>query len=228
MRQVECRCDCGNSRVLTLHEIRRGNITSCGCFRSERIGAMNHVHGHTRRRHYSPEWYCWHTMVQCCYYEGHKSYQHYGGRGIQVCERWRNSFEALFEDMGPRPSAEHSIDRIDNDGDYCPENCRWATRTVQARNTRTSRMITLNGQTHCLTDWAALLGIETTTPHWRLKAGWSVDRALTTPLRGHLQLPCRENAHAISSLQFALDALLLRTEKRRAQGLEGLKDTPHT
>lgn len=110
-----------------------------------------------------------------------QSFQNYGGRGISVCDRWRDSFEAFYADMGGRPTARHSIERIDNDGHYEPGNCRWAEIRDQLRNRRTNHVLTHLGQTLTVTDWAALIGIAATTLTARLDRGWSVEEALTTP-----------------------------------------------
>lgn len=126
----------------------------------------------------SPEFGVWMNMSDRCYNTAADSYHNYGGRGIQVCAAWRKSFEAFYTDMGPRPSANHSIDRIDNDGDYAPGNCRWATPIEQSRNRRTTRLITFGNRTQSLTEWAAELGITSTSLDSRLKR-WSLERALT-------------------------------------------------
>jgi hypothetical protein len=109
-----------------------------------------------------------------------KIFPNYGGRGILVCDRWK-LFASFFADMGARPSPKHSIDRIDNDGHYEPGNCRWATKEEQDNNRRTNRLIEFQGKTRSLTQWARLLGIHPTTMRLRLKNGWPVEKALTTP-----------------------------------------------
>jgi len=108
---------------------------------------------------------------------------YYAGRGITVCDRWRDSFVAFYEDMGPKPSPAHSLDRIDNDKGYEPGNCRWATRTEQMRNTRANRWITFAGETLTLADWSERLGIHKETLTRRLET-WSVEEAMTRPVRG--------------------------------------------
>ncbi|MEU5323033.1 hypothetical protein AB0G67_40715 [Streptomyces sp. NPDC021056] len=111
----------------------------------------------------------------------HQFYAYYGGRGITVCERWRESFEAFASDMGPSFSPGLELDRIDTDGNYEPSNCRWATRTQQARNVRSNRKITFRGHTMTVSEWAELLGLKASTVRSRLnKHGWPVERALTT------------------------------------------------
>jgi hypothetical protein len=122
-------------------------------------------------------------MITRCYNERHPSFKNHGGRGISVCDRWRESFEKFFADMGEPPTRHHSLDRINNDGNYEPSNCRWATVDVQRRNSRQARMLTHNGETMCVKDWAERIGVAPSTLCERLRRGWSVDRALTTPAR---------------------------------------------
>jgi hypothetical protein len=135
-------------------------------------------HGLSNTREYR----IWNSMRQRCNNPSAKQYDSYGGRGIRVCERW-NEFSAFIADMGFRPSRQLSLERIDNDGDYCPENCRWATKTQQQRNTRWCHLLTYNGKTRCVTEWAEVVGIHRNTIHHRLHLGWSTERALTAPLR---------------------------------------------
>jgi hypothetical protein len=124
---------------------------------------------------------CWANMIQRCTNPRRALYRTYGGRGITVCERWRR-FENFLADMGEQPT-EMSLDRIDNNGNYEPGNCRWATRAEQSRNTSRNRMLTFNGVTQCAADWAAAVGIPWPTIHRRLKDGWPIERVLT--LRAH-------------------------------------------
>lgn len=127
----------------------------------------------------SSEHAIWRGMIQRCHNPRAKDYARYGGRGIQVCERWRTSFEAFFADMGPRPSTEHAIDRLDNDGPYEPANCAWRTHSENSRNRRNTRHITCFGETLPLVEWAARTGISRVLISHRLRAGWSVEEALT-------------------------------------------------
>lgn len=169
-----CRCDCGEHARVERGNLKNGNTMSCGCLRREVISGVNRTHGMSR----TPTYSCWLKMIDRCYRTTDRSYTNYGARGIGVCERWRDSFDAFLEDMGEKPSAGRSIDRINNDGDYEPGNCRWATRREQARNTTRSRWITFNGKRALLTEWVRTTGIRFSTLRYRLSR-WPISRALT-------------------------------------------------
>ena len=144
-------------------------------------GARNGRFRHGLR--HLPEYHIWKAITQRCHNPNSMHFNNYGGRGIAVCERWRASFPAFLGDMGRRPSPKHTIERKDNGRGYEPSNCIWATRTVQARNTRQNHWLTFRGETKCMTDWARHLGISLQTLSWRLnEAGWSVERALTSDI----------------------------------------------
>lgn len=130
-----CLCDCGERKVIRGDALRSGRAQSCGCRARQLFAEQNTKHGRAR----SIEFRTWHNIKQRCQNPGAASYKYYGGRGIKVCERWLASFEAFYEDMGPRPSPHHSIDRIDVDGDYEPGNCRWATAKQQVDNRRMNK-----------------------------------------------------------------------------------------
>jgi hypothetical protein len=138
------------------------------------------IHGHNRRAKRSPEYSSWASMKSRCYNKKHKSYAEYGGRGITVCAQWLNDFEAFLRDMGPRPSGT-TIDRIDGNGNYQPGNCRWSRPPDQARNTKQVRLLLFRGESRPMSEWAQLHGLSVFTVAKRLKRGWSVDKALTTP-----------------------------------------------
>lgn len=134
-----CRCECGKTKIAKSKHLICGSTRSCGCLRSEIPGLKmeengSFIHGDASGGKVSSEYVSWAGMIQRCEYEGHNRFERYGGRGIIVCDRWRNSFQNFLSDMGRKPGKEYSLDRINNDGNYEPGNCRWATRSEQSKN----------------------------------------------------------------------------------------------
>ena len=171
-----CRCECGNEKIVPRSNLLTGNTKSCGCLklRANRLP----YRGASRLREYQ----IWKLMRLRCENASDKAFDRYGGRGIKVCERWRNSFSDFLADMGRRPSPQHTLDRINNDGDYEPSNCRWATWGQQQNNKRSNRIIAYKGETRTLTEWAALLNMPVTTLLNRIeRLGWPIERAFTRP-----------------------------------------------
>lgn len=169
-----CKCDCGTVRLVIAFTLNKTPNPNCGCVRREYFLSTG-VYGLERH----PLYPTWKNMMNRCFRVTNPAYQKYGGRGITVCERWRD-IRNFVEDMHPKPSPEHSVDRIDDDGPYSPENCRWATRTEQARNKRNNRLITYAGETLCASEWAERVGISPDTLYSRIKAGWTLARALSS------------------------------------------------
>lgn len=180
-----CRCECGNwSTNIVTWTLTAGVTTSCGCFSKEKLAeGRNYLHngvirhGMAKTRVYN----IWRGILQRCNNPKASKYDNYGGRGIKVCERWRK-FENFYEDMGD-PLENQTIERIDSDKDYSPENCKWATYAEQNRNTKNNNKITLNGKTQCLTDWCKEYGIKITTVLGRIERNWIVEEALKTPTK---------------------------------------------
>lgn len=162
-----CLCDCGKESRVESYVLRHAK--SCGCSRLS-----------VNRYAYRPEYRVWHGMKQRCLNPNGARFHRYGGRGISVCDRWRNSFENFFKDMGPRPDG-LTLDRIDNDGDYKPGNCRWATRAQQQSNRSANHMVEAFGERMNVTQWALRTGIKRNSIYNRLKSGWPAEIALSAP-----------------------------------------------
>jgi hypothetical protein len=168
----ECRCECGNTKTVVDQLLLAS--TQCTC-KIER-------HGYSNGSHLN-EYGIWQQMLNRCYRPATQSYPMYGGRGIRVCERWRESFKAFLQDMGERPSRNHTLDRINPDGDYEPDNCRWLPAELQATNRRSNLRLTVNGETLCVADWARRLGVSEFTLYTRKRNGWSDERTVLTPVK---------------------------------------------
>lgn len=183
---VRARCDCGVETVRRRRHVRGGHTRSCGCLgrdsRIARLVKLGLLPADTDGRTRLPEYQIWRSMLRRCYRPECRAYPHYGGRGIFVAERWRRSYQNFLADMGRRPSSRHTLDRLDNDGPYSPENCAWNTWKQQARNKRSTRRLTFRGETKALPDWADEVGIARSVILGRLKNGWSVEQALTRPV----------------------------------------------
>lgn len=177
-----CRCKCGKATIATTNDLNMGKMKSCGCFKAL-LASQRIIHGDARLiGGISKEYRTWSNMRIRCYYTGSISYQNYGGRGIAVCSRWKDSFEAFLEDMGRAPSSKHMIERKNNNGNYEPENCVWATRKEQANNTRTNRILTFRGESKTLAQWSDEFNLCGSSITRRLRDGWSVEEALTIPM----------------------------------------------
>ena len=174
-----CVCDCGNEVSVVGKSLRSGHTVSCGCYQKDATSRARKKHGKSRSKIYT----VWCDMKDRCYNEQNKQYADYGGRGITVCERWKNDFRSFFEDVSELPNFGldgYTINRKNNDGNYEPDNIEWASRIKQNNNTRRNRLIAYNGETHTLAEWSRIVGVDRMTITDRLKRGWSVEKALTT------------------------------------------------
>jgi hypothetical protein len=184
---VLCRCVCGTERPVLAYTLRNGTSRSCGCIISEGVSRWTleskTKHGHAGEGRKSREWRCWWSMINRCSNPNEPGWKRYGGRGITVCRQWKTSFQAFFDHIGPCPSAQHTIDRIENNKGYYPGNVKWGTKKEQARNRRSSRLVTLNGETRTLAEWIEVLNLKRTTVSDRIyKRNWTPERALTEPI----------------------------------------------
>ena len=176
-----CRCDCGKDKSVRSDHLLQGRIQSCGCLALERLIARAVKHGDARTGKVTREHRCWQSMIRRCGDPFATDFGRYGGRGISVCDQWQR-YEHFLSDMGRCPYG-RTLDRIDNDGNYEPGNCRWATPKQQSRNRRSTVQITFNGETLCATEWAERVGIASSTIISRLRRGWNHERALNQPPR---------------------------------------------
>jgi hypothetical protein len=160
----QCKCDCGNTTTVRAGDLMSGKTQSCGCFGKEKRLEANVSHGMSHNSTYSS----WKAMKKRCNNPNEIDYKYYGGRGVIVCTRWKNSFENFYSDMGEKPKG-LTLERIDNNKGYSPENCYWATRSQQSRNTRTNRMIIYRGKKQCVADWADEIGINYHALYGRLR-----------------------------------------------------------
>lgn len=163
-----CQCECGNTTIVAGSDLRKKSTVSCGCHRARAGGMCN-----------SPEYTSWQEMKRRCEPD-YKDKHLYADRGITLCERWQSSFNNFIADMGSKPFPEATIDRKNNDLGYSPDNCRWATKMEQSHNSRKTRMITHNGETYCLRDWARRLGIAHRTLSTRLAKGWPPEKVFSS------------------------------------------------
>lgn len=171
-----CLCFCHQGAIVSGTNLRQGKTKSCGCATNILKTRQFTTHGMSRRREYR----VWADMLNRCNNPSLPNYKNYGGRGITICDSWRESFEAFYADMGDRPLG-LTLERENNELGYCKENCVWATTKTQHSNKRTNHWLTFNNETLTMTQWSEKVGIELMTIQLRLKRGWSIERALTTP-----------------------------------------------
>ena len=205
-----CRCVCGNETEVRATHLRGGHTRSCGCRGRPNDG---------RTKTYN----AWSAMRQRCTNPQLPTWGRYGGRGIKVSPLW-DSFDRFLQDVGPAPSPSHSLDRINPDGDYEPGNVRWATPSGQARNRTNTRHLTFKGETHCLQEWAAIVGITPGALGHRLKAGWDLEQAMTTPPVHRRRNPrSLKRAIALAEAHVAAARVSLQEAEQRLGALLGSK-----
>lgn len=174
-RYYLCKCDCGNKVIIYKYNLIRGLTKSCGCLNSELAIKRFRKHNKTNSRVYK----CWLGMKNRCYNKNEPAFYRYGGRGITVCDEWKNDFMAFYDwAMANGYKDDLTLDRINNNGDYGPSNCRWATMKEQQRNRRDNKIIEYNGEKHCVAEWGEILGIDDNLIRNRLFLGWDVNDAL--------------------------------------------------
>lgn len=174
-----CKCDCGGVKSIEGTRLKNKNTVSCGCFRREESANRKTTHNLTNTPLYAE----WARIKRRCYNKNMKCYKDYGGRGITVCKEWLNDPASFIEWSKSHGYHEGlSLDRIDNNGGYSPDNCRWTTKKVQANNTRRNHYITFNKETHTLSEWSEKMNINYSVLKYRIKSGWSVEKAFNTPI----------------------------------------------
>lgn len=180
----KCQCECGSIIAVANASLRAKRPTkSCGCLQREKLKERA-IHNNATAKKQTVEYATWKGIKARTTNPNLKNFDRYGGRGITMCDRWKNSFVAFLEDMGPRPSSNHSIDRFpDNDGNYEPGNCRWATKLEQQQNTSKNKYLVVDDVTKPVGEWSIDTGISRSTIHLRLNRGWSDRDAVMTPLQ---------------------------------------------
>lgn len=173
-KYVSAECDCGATKSIPMIRFIQKNRPVRACKACGRL-CGNVRHG----MHATPEYRAWQGILNRCHKPNDSNYHRYGARGITVCPEWRNSFDSFLSDMGRRPSAEHSIERNENNGPYSPSNCRWATQIEQSRNRRSNVYIEFRGERKCVREWEKILGMRIGTIRDRLKRGWSIEDSCT-------------------------------------------------
>lgn len=180
----ECICECGNITIVRSQTLLNGSTKSCGCLRKELASTRNKIINTVHGKSYTRIYKIWGGMKSRCLCKNNNSYKLYGGRGIKICAEWECSFIAFYYWAISSGYKDYlSIDRINDNGDYEPNNCRWANRTTQQNNMRSNHLITFHGDTLTLSEWARKINIPYSTILNRAFRSWSVERMLTTPLR---------------------------------------------
>ena len=178
-KMVLCKCDCGNIKPVFLRNLLQGYSKSCGCLTKEQTSKRNYKHGKSNTRLFLT----WENMRRRCRDQKNKSYHRYGGRGINVCKEWDESFPVFYDwAISHGYHDDLQIDRIDNNCDYTPDNCRWVDAKTQCKNRSSNVLITINGETKIMTEWCEQYGIDRDVASARIKSGWDSEKAVTTPI----------------------------------------------
>ena len=174
----ECRCDCGTVKLMSSNHLLKGRSLSCGCLRNELSLKKHTSHGLSKQKIYR----IWAGMIARCYCQKQSNYQNYGGRGISVCDEWHSNFCSFYEwSMKNGYKEDLTIERIDVNGDYCPDNCKWIPRSEQCNNTRQSHFITIDGKTLTIKQWSKKIGMSDKVIRCRLRYGWNERDAVMIP-----------------------------------------------
>lgn len=179
-RKFLCKCSCGKKKIVQLGHLKSGHTKSCGCLAVELSKTRNRKHNESN----TPLYRIWADMRNRCSNPNNKDYKHYGGRGIYVCDAWDESFSAFKRDMLEGYEKGLQIDRENNNGPYSPKNCRWVTKKQNGRNRRNNRLLTHNGVTLCVTEWAEKIGVTVGALRSRLRRGWPIEKALNNYKQG--------------------------------------------
>ena len=177
---VRCKCKCGGEIAPRMQHLVIGRVKSCGCLRKQ-AATINGLNNKRHGKSHGTEWKSYYSMRDRCCNPKHQSFADYGGRGIKVCDRWLQGFDNFFIDMGEKPTGQ-TLERIDTEGDYSPDNCRWATRKEQANNRRNNNRIEAFGKSLTIAEWSDATGLDPMTIRGRLKRGLAAEAALSMPV----------------------------------------------
>ena len=182
MKRWICLCDCGNQTIVANSNLKNNHTKSCGCHKKEAAGTHSLTHGKTKTKEYR----AWRSMKERCSLPSNIMWKNYGGRGIKICDRWIGSFECFLKDMGELPFKGAQLDRIDNNGNYEPSNCRWVTKFQNMLNKRNTVIVEYNGKSQTLKEWSIELNMNYNLLIRRLKGQkWTVEQTLSTPVEKH-------------------------------------------
>lgn len=177
----ECLCECGKTVNIANNNLHSGNTKSCGCLKKEASVERGKESLTTHGLSNTPEYSAWKNIIQRCNNPKDQAYSNYGARGIKICERWNDSFINFYTDLGPRPTVEHSVDRIDNNGNYEIGNCKWSTTEEQCNNKRNNHIVTYKGKDYTIANLAKEHGLNDSIVRDRLRLGWTVEDAVEKP-----------------------------------------------